>query len=238
MKKLSRFLLAVLAISSGTPKLCATEFISNLGNLWPNQGIGPCASLLPGNGGQAAYFSTGAASFTLNSITLEFLVAPDYGEWNSVDLQIYQQVGIAPYPQYSLIGNLNNPTVDGRPTQWPQGRFPNMYTLFIDFHPVGQIGLEPLTAYRVIASVPASSSVIADVLLTESTDYVAATDWGMTLLYPANLKFSVDATIVPEPNALALTILGCLLGFSVQPVRRHWGKESDRRWSLLRYCWE
>lgn len=221
MKKLSLFLLAVLAISSGTPKLCATEFISNLGNLWPNQGIGPCASLLPGNGGEAGYFSTGAGVFTLNSITLEFLVAPDYGEWNSVDLLLYQQVRSAPYPQYSLVANLNSPAVDGRPTQWPPGTFPNMYTLCIDFHPVEQVGLEPFTTYMFTATVPASSSVIADVLLTESTAYVAATGWQMTLPNPANLMFAVDATVVPEPNVLALTLLGCLLGFSVQSVRRH-----------------
>ena len=209
----SKQLACGLAILCGAFTMPGAEFVSNLGNLWTNAGIGPVHALLPGNGGFEGSFYTGVGGFRLNSATFEFL-APSSAVLDGVDVRLYKVIDL-PFPQASLIATLDNPTVDPRPTQWPPAGQPYGYTQFIDYFPIGEVDLESNTHYVASISVPASNSVIAEMLFTESHDYFTPTDWQITSPNPAVLKFAIDATIIPEPGKLTFMPALLLLGLGL-----------------------
>jgi len=123
-------------------KATAVPLVSNLADLWTEGGIGDIHGLFPGGtpyGSDTARFETGTGgNFALNSVMLEFEVSrgAPVGEWNNVDVQLYQGS--------LLLGNLGNPVIDPTPTQWPQSSSAGgAYTTFIDFSPFVNITLAP-----------------------------------------------------------------------------------------------
>jgi hypothetical protein len=71
-QKLLAALLFVIAINHPAQ---AALYVSNMGNVWTQGGIGDIHNLFPGGnpyGTNIARFTTGAGNFSLNAITLEF----------------------------------------------------------------------------------------------------------------------------------------------------------------------
>jgi hypothetical protein len=199
-------------------------YVSNLGDLWAEGGIGDIHNLFPGGapyGTDTARFTTGSGNFSLTTFTLEFffdpsITSPSAPDW--VNLQLYKQTKGGDL----LIGTLGNPIVDPAPTQWPQSANPRDYTTFIDFSPLQQITLNPFSQYSVVASVPANSPVVAALVFTKSSSYTTSADWDMGATTAGNpyadgeyLVMSVSARSVPEPDTEALVmgtfivLIGC-----------------------------
>jgi len=214
--KLLRNLACVLSLVLGSGNVHGNQYISNLGNLWTNGGIGDIHDLGLNSGAQfIARFSTGAGSYQLSAVTLEFLTlsAPSWPtqSWNNISLRLYQQPG-------DFLGQLWNPVVSPTPTQWPQSVNPNAYTSYIDFRTIEPISLKPFTEYLVVANASSQPGVWASLLFTQSDNSTTPTDWqmGPTSTVPENpyaagefLKFAVDATLVPEPYPSSMAVLAC-----------------------------
>lgn len=206
------FAFLVILLTAVCRKIEAATFLSNLGNLWTEGGIGDIHGLFPGGspyGSDSVYFTTGSGNnFSLNSVTFEFNPSGVSLAEESLSVQLYQQVGF----NTSFIGNLGNPVVNPTPTQWPGS------TSFIDFSPLGSITLNPLSQYFVVLSMPATSSVDAALLFTLSSTYTTPTDWTLNGTISGNpsaggeqLVMAVNAAPVPEPCFLAAATLAALL---------------------------
>jgi len=208
-------LVVVISLAAVNQKVEATQFISNLDEPWTEGGIGDIEALFPGGahtGNDTNHFTTGAGSFSVNSITLEFEDDSSYPagvsapQW--VNVQLFQKVGVANI----LLGSFGNPVVNPTPTQWPQSSHPLAYTTFFDFSPIGQINLNSNSQYSVVLSVPANSPVDAGLMFAEP-GYTSPTDWTMSSTTSGNpyitahdyyLVMAVDATATPEPGVLGL----------------------------------
>lgn len=185
-------------------------YLSNLTNRWIDPGnpgvndIGDIQGLDPGplRYTFTANFTTGARSVILNSITLEFLVAvPELpsGSWTNIDVQLYETVG----NRSLLVGAFGYPTINPMPTQWPQGSTGiSAYTTYIDFHPMWQASLKPLSQYQVSVSDPTNSPSAAGLLFGVSPSYNALDNWQMGPttgnVYGVGefLKLAIDAATV------------------------------------------
>jgi hypothetical protein len=97
---------AILFLATVPLKVSATAYVSNLGAVWQQGGIGDIEALTPG-AAYAGSFSTGAGAFNLNFVSLEFFDSTPQ-TWNNVVVQLYQQVGF----QVNFVGNLGNPVAD------------------------------------------------------------------------------------------------------------------------------
>jgi hypothetical protein len=137
--------------------------------------------------------------FELNSVTVEFLGSPA-SPWTNISMtvEVYQHLG----DQKILLGELGNDTVNPTPTQWPHS------TTFIDFHPLTNIVLEPLSEYSVELSEPYNFPDVFGLLFTYSPDYVTSADWRMgktTWHVPISdveyLKLAIGATAVVGTNS-------------------------------------
>lgn len=103
----------------------AVSVVSNVGDVWTEGGIGDIHGVFRGGtpyGTDTASFKTGAGTFSLNSITLEFEFGSSYSSPQWLDVQLFESVGGANV----LIGNLVNPVADPAPTQWPNHRPPEL----------------------------------------------------------------------------------------------------------------
>jgi hypothetical protein len=216
-------LAVVFSFASVDQKAEATQFVSNLGDLWTGGGIGDIHGLFPGGayyGADTNHFTTGAGSFLVNAITLEFDYSSSYPAGASapqwVNVQLFQTVGVANI----LLGNFGNPVVNPVPTQWPQSSNLNAYTTFIDFSPLGQITLDSFSQYSVVVSDPTNSPVDAALMFAASPAYTSPAGWTMSATTSGNpyaygeyLVMAVDATATPEPDVLSLFSLAglCLL---------------------------
>ena len=195
--------------------------LSNLGATWPNQGIGDIGLVFSGQSFGMS-FQTGNTPYGIDSITLEHfeysaLAAQDF------DLQIFRIGNKLPGPNpnvwsVSLLGELGNPVIDPRPTQWPGS------TTFVTYTPVTTFTLEPNTSYLVAAVRPTDGLGSVNLMFAPGA-YVASDGWsekgfpfnsqwanwgsGWTLRDPAyKLKLEVNATPVPEPGSSAVILLG------------------------------
>src|SRR4051812_43455458 len=95
--RLQRTLLSVMGFVLLTTTAPATQYLSNLGNIYP-QGIGDIHGLVPGRDTFIAHFYTGSGTYQLNSVTIEFFTltsAPVTIEsWNSIlDMRLFQADG-------------------------------------------------------------------------------------------------------------------------------------------------
>jgi hypothetical protein len=195
----------------------AIEYVSNLGSLWTEGGIGDIHGLFPGGspyGNDTAGFSTGVGGFAVNSITFEF----EFDSGYPAGLAAPQWVAIQLFQGGSLLGTFGNPVVDPRPTQWPQSSNPGAYTQFINFSPLQPIFLNPFAQYSIVAGMPANSPVSAALLFTKSSVYTASGGWMMGATTTGNpyalgeyLVMAVDASPVPEPNTAALLLVGFIV---------------------------
>jgi len=205
-------LLFVIAI---THPAKAALYVSNMGNLWTQGGIGDIHNLFPGGnpyGTNIARFTTGTGNFSLNAITLEFYSGFYAPQWVNVQLFRHTAGGDV------FLGSLGNPVLNPTPTQWPQSSNPASYTAFVDYSPLTQFNLDPLSQYNVVVSMAANSPATAALLFTRSFAYTTPTDWVMGFTssdnpYAAgeNLVMGVYATLVPEPNSVALLFGGLIL---------------------------
>jgi len=214
MKKLLTLLVMLFCVAVSGQKTEAALYVSNLGNLWTEGGIGDIHGLFPGGspyGNNTARFTTGAGSFSVNAITLEFefdsgfpagVVAP---QWISIQL----------FQGSSLLGSFGNPVNNPTPTQWPQAANPSAYTKFINFSPLQTITLSPSTQYSIVTSMPANSPVAAALLFDRSQTYDSMGGWVMGNTTSGNpsaagerLVMAVDATPVPEPTMAVLWLSG------------------------------
>lgn len=187
--------------------LGAAVYLGNLQNRFEDGGIGPVESVPNDWRPLAARFTTGAGSFKLNAVTLEFYadtrdLPPPY--WTNADVRLSQERG----NESILLGSLEDPTVNPLSTQWPKpsGQFPRMFTTFIDFHPVKEMTLHGWTKYVVEISVPPISSTWLSLLGSSSSNYTSLGEWQMG---PTSrpfggggqaLKLAVDADAIPQPT--------------------------------------
>jgi hypothetical protein len=212
-------LVVVISLAAVNQKVEATQFISNLDEQWSGGGMGEIEGLFREGvpyGSMTSHFTTGAGSFSVNAVTLEFHFTSSYPttapQW--VNVQLFQTGGVADI----LLGSFGNPVVNPSPTQWPQSSRPNSYTTFIDFSPIGQINLDSNSQYSLVLSVPANSPVTA-ALMFAKPGYTSPTDWTMSATTSGNpyitahgyyLVMAVDATATPEPGVLGLFSLAGL----------------------------
>jgi hypothetical protein len=211
------YVFVAVSLVIASPALRADVFLSNLGNHFPLDGIGDIHNLFPGSYSFTACFTTGDAAFTLNAVTLELyddrtLFAPN--SWTNLSLRLYEALG----SQKILLGELGSPTINPTPTQWPIGSTgPNgPYTTYVDFHPVQGVELGPFMQCLVQISDPPASPSSAGLLFSFSSQYTTPTDWGMNPTVSGSptgegngefLKLAVDATEVPEPSSVGLTLI-------------------------------
>jgi len=217
MKRKLSVLSVILCLMATAQKAGASEYVSNLSNMWTEGGIGDIHGLFPGGtpyGTDTARFTTGVGSFSINSITLEF----EFDSGYPAGLAAPQWITIQLFEGGSLLGNFGNSAVDPRSTQWPQSLNPVAYTQFIHFSPLQPITLNPLTQYSFVAGIPANSPVSAALLFTRSSAYTASGGWLMGATTTGNpfasgeyLVMAVDATPVPEPNTAALILGGFIV---------------------------
>lgn len=212
-------LLAILfSLTVAIHQANATPTLSNLGDPWTEGGIGDIHALFPGGtpyGTDAANFGTGAGSFSVNAITLEFEFDSSYPAGASapqaLNIQLFQQTG----GSSTLVGSFGNPTADSQSTQWPKSSNPNAYTAYYDFSALGSIRLNPFSQYSLLISDPATSSVDAALLFTRSSAYTTTAGWTMGLTtagdpYAAGeyIVMAVDATPVPDGANTAVLLAG------------------------------
>jgi len=215
-------------------KVSAATYLSNLGNLFQHgNSIGDIHTVFASNT-FVGRFSVGAGYFNLNSISLEFISFRSgtlYGpqSWNNVTVQLYAKNG----NQYDLLRTLVNPRINPVPTQWPSSGLPpgtsGAYTDYIDFKPNFGITLNPFSEYLIsVGAAPGGPIAAAGLLFSKSFSYHTPSDWLMGLTssgtfdgrrtignlsttppYNEALKFAVTATLVPEPSATGIVLLGC-----------------------------
>lgn len=220
-------LLAILfSLAVAIHEANATPTLSNLGDPWTEGGIGDIHALFPGGtpyGTDAANFGTGAGSFSVNAITLEFEFDSSYPAGASaphaLNIELFQQTGSTS----TLVGSFGNPTVNSQPTQWPQSSFSPAYTTFYNFSALVSIRLNPFSSYSLVISDPATSSVDAALLFTRSSAYTTTAGWTMSPTTAGDpsaageyLVMAVDATQVPDGANTAVLLAGgfiLLIGF-------------------------
>ena len=213
-KKKLLLLPILICLATTEQRAEATLYVSNLGDLWTEGGIGDIHGLFAGGdpyGSNTARFTTGAGSYSLDAVTLEFLFQSGHPQ----GLAAPQWISIQLFQGSTLLGSFGNPTVNSTPTQWPQSSSPSVYTQFINFSPLQPIMLNSLTQYSVVTSMPANSPVDAALLFTTSSDYDSVAGWVMGNTTSGNpsasgeqLKMAVSATPVPEPNGATLFLSG------------------------------
>ena len=202
MRHLIFILVALRVLMASIAESGAAVYLSNLANRFDGGGIGSMETVPNNWTPLTAHFTTGAASSTLNSVTLEFYVdtrdlPPPY--WTNATVRIYQQRG----NDTLLLGSLKDPTVNPLPTQWPRPSavFPYNYTTFIDFHPRERMTLHQSSTYAVEVSDPPISPVDL-ALLVSSSNYTSVGEWRMgatTHTFAGSgafLKLAVDADAV------------------------------------------
>ena len=218
MKSVAQELLSLVVMCFGmviNHQARADWYVSNLPFTWPGGGIGDIHNLLPAPnpwGTYTARFTTGAGEFDLNFITLELYTRFYAPQW--VDLQLFRDSGGSEV----FLGSLGNPVVDPTPTPYPQSLYPYDYTVFVDFSPSTDISLDSFSQYSLIVSMASNSPASTAVLFTPYSDSIAPTDWsfGVTssedpYLFGRRLIMGVDATLIPEPNGIALMCIGVVL---------------------------
>ena len=227
----SKFKFSILAVVSFLAVLQSAEavsVVSNLGNIWPQNGtIGDIHGVFRGGtpyGSDTASFTTGAGTFSLNSITLEFEFGSSFSSPQWLEVQLFQNVGGAQV----FVGNLGNAVANPTPTQWPQSPTRNAYTEFFDYSPDGSIELDPFSQYYVTISMPANSPVNAALMFTRSGAYTSEDGWTMGPTVSGDpfaageyLKLGVDASQVPDA---ANTTLLLIIGLGVIAGWRMFGK--------------
>ena len=149
------------------------EYLSNLGNRWPDPtgtSMGDFEVLVYGYDPFEVHFFTGSGlnerryakmrtgvpgspltnsptveHFALNSVTFEFIggISQPW-PWSDITIELHQQGGANSVP----LGEFGKPSFNPTQTQWPD------YTSFIDFHPLTNILLKPSSEYFVSLSVP------------------------------------------------------------------------------------
>jgi hypothetical protein len=200
--------------------------ISNLNQLWTQPGMGDFETVVPGLG-YGFMFETGATPYTLDAITFEML---NGGSPATLQVQLYALQGSLVHvnPDLVLAGQLGNPVVDSRSTQWPG------YTSFIDFTPDSPTTLAPDTYYLIGATEPVNGNDDNALTFNGNFSYTVSGDWSLPrtsfpywqYLGPpaqppsppngwetdasASLMLEVDATPVPEPSALGLLAVGAV----------------------------
>ena len=199
----------------------AIQEVSNLGDQWPINGtIGDIHALFPGGnpyGSDTAKFTTGAGSYALDSITLEFEFRGSY----SPPVTIPPGPGALSVQLFlgsTLLGSLANPVVNPTPTQWPESSYPGAHTTFIDFTPTSSIRLDPDSQYSLVISMPANSGVDVGLLYTRSSVYTSPDGWVMDAGTSGDpsaggefLKLGVSATKVPDQANTAILLGAGLL---------------------------
>jgi hypothetical protein len=232
LQLLGRFAI-ILGIGSGLTRIWAAEYLSNLDNPWIDPGnptchcsIGDIHGLISGYDPYQVQFFTGARSvetdvpglhtvetvaigtnlvsvtgFELNSVTFEFIYGHDQ-PWSNANVKIYQ--GIA--DQRQLLGQLGNPAVNPKPTQWPESVNPRFCTTHVDYFPLTEIILQPSSEYSLVLTEAGSPSL--GLLFSLSSDFVTTTDWRMGVTTTHNpwaagefLKVGIDATAILKTNS-------------------------------------
>jgi hypothetical protein len=219
----------VLCLVGGIGQSWAEEYLSNLGDLWPDptgNTMGDIEVLIGPYGPFVVQFFTGsgtnemnyitmsaaiatnsanAEAFNLTSVTFEFLGSPwqPWSNWSNVTIEVSQQVS----NQSIVLGQLGNAVVNPTPTQWPTS------TTYIDFHPITDIVLQPSSEYSVALSVPFNYPPILGLLFTYSPQFVTPTDWrlGATMtrvpIYGTEyLKIAIGADAIVETNSMSLPV--------------------------------
>lgn len=214
IRKLSPLPIMLFCLAVSGQKTSAALYVSNLGNMWTEGGIGDIHGLFPGGspyGNNTARFTTGAGSFSVNAVILEF----EFHSSFPAGLAAPQWISIQLYQGSSLLGSFGNPVNNPTPTQWPEAVNPNLYTKYINFSPFQTITLSPFTQYSVVTSMPANSPVAAALLFDRSQLYDSIGGWVMGNTTSGNpsavgerLVMAVDATPVPEPSTAVLWLGG------------------------------
>jgi hypothetical protein len=187
-----------LLVASVCSNLYATLYFSNLTNHFDDGGIGDIETLFPAEYYILVSFTTGAGSYSLNSVVLEVLMT-GYGpnSWTNIDADLYQIIGNQPLP----IVPLGQPTTNSIPTEWPQS------TAYFDYHPNWQTTLQPFTQYQIALRVPAENPSPVGLLFCVVTNYASLAGWqiGPTtgdasgiVLRGLFLKLAVDASILED----------------------------------------
>ena len=193
----------------------AVSVLSNLGDQWTTGGIGDIQALFPGgtpNGYDVATFTSGAGTYALNFVTLEFEFDASYpagvSSPGALSVQLLQGS--------TVLGTLASPVAESTPTQWPQSSHPRAYTTFYDFSSSTKITLNPNTKYSLVISMPGGSGVDAALMFTASSAYTSVGGWSMgPTSTPGNqytagefLKLGVNATRVPDAANTAVLLSG------------------------------
>jgi hypothetical protein len=209
MRDLVAVLVALGVFMADVAELRAAVYLSNLENRFEGGGIGDIGGVPNNWTSVAAGFTTGAGSFKLNSVTLEFYLntsdfpPPPY--WTNAVVHLYQQRG----NERLLLGSLKSPTLNPLPTQWPQpsAMFPGSYTAYVDFHPLNQTILHGSSTYVVDISDPPISSTPLALIFSGSSNYTSAGEWKMApTVRPFEtgvsfLNLAVSADAVPGESA-------------------------------------
>ena len=221
LRTLLRSSVVLLCFAAGTSQTWGEEYLSNLGDLWPDptgQTIGDIEVLtsyygpfvvefFTGSGTNATKLATGITNaprveaFELTSVTFEFLGSPwqPWSDWSNVTIEVSQQVSSN---QSIVLGDLGNAVVNPTPTQWPKS------TTYIDFHPITNLVLQPSTEYAFSLSVPYNYPPNLGLLFTYSPLFFTPTDWqlGATLTHvpiygTEYLKIAIGADAILSTNS-------------------------------------
>jgi hypothetical protein len=204
------------------------EYLSNLQNRFPQQGIGDIHSVFA-YGPTTASFTTGSNAVQLGAIRLEFIdakptkQAPDpisNENWGALDLRLQSASGgTADSVRLSKIA------VNTSYTQWPQTPTAAVFTLTIDFGPSDATYLPPLTPFLVTISVPTGKDD-EGMLYTMSPAYDSQNGWKMGPTTSKNpfaagewVKMGILATAVPEPPVCAIATLAAMVFLASKKTR-------------------
>ena len=217
---------AVVPHTAQAQDTSSQAMISNLDQVWTAQGtMGDFETVIPGYG-YGFMFKTGTTPYLLNTVTFEML---NGGNPAALDIQLYTLEGSFPStnPNFVSAGQLGNPTIDSRLTQWPGS------TSFVDFTPVTSITLAPDMDYLIGVIEPANGDDNNGLTFNVNNTYTFSGDWSSFIVpqwsygpplgpppAPQGWKFDpgfeslvleVDATPAPEPNVSMLFLFGCVL---------------------------
>jgi len=226
---------AVVPHTAQAQDIASQAMISNLDQIWTQGGMGNFETVIPGHG-YGFMFKTDATPYLLNTVTFEML---NGGNPATLDIQLYTLEGSFPStnPNFVSAGQLGDPTIDSRPTQWPGS------TSFVDFTPITPITLAPDTDYLIGVIEPANGDDNNALTFNFNYTYTFSGDWSSFIVPywsygpplgppPApqgwkidssngSLMLEVNATPAPEPGVSMLFLFGCALfgvaGWAAKP---------------------
>lgn len=201
----------------------AVTRISNLNVPWNQGGIGDIRAVTPDQK-YGFTFTTGTIAHQLDSVVFEHYEYP--GSLQKFSVELYRVdgppfFGLLPV---SLVGDLENASIDPRPTQWPG------VTSFVGYTSSTALILDPNTTYMIAATEPPDGLNETGLLFATLENYSTTGDWtvpglnqtfgdssgmwffGFGSSYDLKLEINATPVVVPEPSfsILIFTFFGLL----------------------------